>query len=339
VPLEESAVKNYDRFLSQPVGNGSFRIAQPWSGTGPVLLERFDRALNEPEIDGIRFVPYPDAANSWLPFLEGDLDVAEVPFGRIQSAREQFGDRGYVPQLNGAYFGLDVKSKQLKDVRLRVAISRAIDREAIAKNVFKGTLAPPRGAVPRGMPGFGQDICERLCTYSPKAARRLVRQLPRKGRKVSIAYNKDPVQKRAVAIVERNLEDIGIKVNVNAYPFQKYLQLLSDNDLRMYRLGWIAEYPSPDVFMSSLFASGSADNHSGFSSKRVDKLLSKAHRETSPAKRERLYLTAERLVLQKMPVVPVGSFVMRWAAQDWVKDIDFDVTGGFDAAPVSIEGR
>jgi ABC-type oligopeptide transport system substrate-binding subunit len=104
----------------------------------------------------------------------------------------------------------------------------------------------------------------------------------------------------------------------------------------MYRLGWIAEFPLPDVFLSSLFESDAPDNHSGFESRRVDSLLRRAHAESSELKRVELYRKAERAILKQAPIVPLGSFVTHWAAQPRVEGIDFDVMGGFDAAGISL---
>ena len=104
----------------------------------------------------------------------------------------------------------------------------------------------------------------------------------------------------------------------------------------MYRLGWIAEYPSPDVFLTPLFTSASADNHSGFTSARVDQLLAEARRSKSEGKRLQLYIEAEREIMRAAPIVPLGTFESHWVAQRAVRGIAFDVMGGFDAAEVSL---
>ena len=123
---------------------------------------------------------------------------------------------------------------------------------------------------------------------------------------------------------------------MKAYPFDKYLRRLRAGDQEMYRLGWIAEYPVADVFLSSLFASDSPDNHSGFSSKKIDKLLAKAHKEADEDKRIELYRKAEQKIMAEVPIVPIGTFVTHWAAQETVENVFFDVMGGFDAVAVRL---
>ena len=336
VPLKAKAVRNVDKFLSEPIGNGPFQIAEAWSPGDQVVLRSFPGFYDTPKIDGIRFLPFPDSATSWLKFVQGDLDVAEVPAGQIEAAATEFGEAGFKPFLASYYFGLNLKSKQLKDIRLREAINRGIDRASIAERIYNGTMQAPRGIVPSGMPGFQENVCGELCDYSPEVATELVEGLTKKNRKVTLEYNEGEPHKTVAKVVKGNLTAIGLDVTVKPYAFPKFLDRLRENEHSMYRLGWIAEYPSPDVFLGSLFGADSPDNHSGFSSAKVDKLLEKARAERSAGRRLQLYIEAEKAILKKVPIVPIGSFVSHWAAQKDVEGIGFDVTGGFDAVDISL---
>ncbi|MGH2747125.1 MAG: peptide ABC transporter substrate-binding protein [Actinomycetota bacterium] len=335
VPVPQSAVADYNRFLSEPVGNGPLQIAEPWTG-GEVMLEDFPGFIDTPEIDGLRVMPFPDAAASWIPFLQGDIDIAEVPAGQLEAAAEEFGDDGFHPFLAGYYYGLNVDSKQVNNLRVRRAISFAIDREAIAENIYKGTLQPARGIVPVGMPGFFENVCVGTCDYEPERAKRIVDRLPPRARRVTLAFNQGSPHREVARAIRRDLRAAGLRVRLKSYRFSRYLKLLREGTQSAYRLGWISEYPSPDVFLWSLFHSSSPDNHSGFESKRVDRVLENARAEASENKRTQLYIRAEKLILESLPVVPVGSFVTHWAAQNNVVDLTFDIMGGFDAIDVSL---
>jgi peptide/nickel transport system substrate-binding protein/oligopeptide transport system substrate-binding protein len=339
VPVLPRAVSDIDRFLRAPIGNGAFQMAETWTPGQQVLLRSFPGFIQTPDLDGIRFVPFPDAAASWLPFLNGSVDVAEVPAGQIELAEKTYGSRGYQPFLAGYYYGLNVATKGLKNENLRRAINRAIDRTTIAENIYKETMQPPRGIVPEGMPGFQQDFCVKLCDFSPDVARELVQKVPHDLRTVTLEFNQGKPHSDVAQAVKSNLEDVGLTVRVRSYPFSKYLRRLSDGAQEVYRLGWIAEYPTPDVFLTSLFKSDSPDNHSGFVSTKVDALLDAAHAEPSENKRLQAYVAAEKAILREAPIVPIGSFQTHWAAHNKVQEIVFDQMGGFDAVGISIEGR
>jgi oligopeptide transport system substrate-binding protein len=341
VPLPKNAVEDIERFLTEPTGNGPFRMAAPWSGSGPIELEAFDDFYDAPKIDGVRFLVAREPSDAWLPFLDGRIDVAEVPVNQLLEAAGAYGQRGYKPLLNGYYYGFNLRARGIEQIRLRKAIGRAINREKIADEIYRGNLEPPRGIIPNGMPGFERDVCGTLCNYSRAAARRLVRKLPKKSRRVVLEFPSDepnaPQHRQVARSVASDLRAARLKVRIRSYPFKKYLKKLRDNKMAFYRLGWSAEYPVADDFLSPLFESDSPDNHFGFASRKVDRLLADARREKSIRKRTKLYVKAEKLILAKAPILPLGFFMTHYAAQPRVGDIRFDVLGGFDAADVTLE--
>jgi oligopeptide transport system substrate-binding protein len=338
VPLPEKAFKASDEFTARPIGNGPFELAQSFELGTAVVLRAVEGHFQDPDIEGIRFLPFPDAASSWVPFTNDQLDITEVPTTRIEQARKDYGDDGFVPLLVGSYYGFNLESDELEDPRKRLAINLAIDRNSLAQDIFAETLQVPRGIVPHGMPGFADDACGDLCRFDAGEARRLVRKLPEGRRRVTLEYTREQLQGRVARRIRNNLEQVGLDVRLRAYPFNRYLERLSDGDHSMYRLGWIGEYPDPYVFLSALFASDSPDNHTGFGSKRVDSLLAQAQRESDETARLNLYRRIEEVVLEQVPLLPVGSFRMFWAAAPRVRGVQFDVLGGFDAAGISLEG-
>ncbi len=337
VPITPGALQDLDSFLTQPVGNGPFQMAGPWSPGGALELEAFDGFYDPPSLGGILFIPFPDAAVSWLQFLDDEIDVAEVPSSEIESAGEEFGEEGFQPLLAGYYYGVNLDSPNFSDRRLRLAVNRAIDREVIAEGIYKGTMDAPRGIVPKGMPGFSSDICGSLCDHSPSSARRLIKKLPKRERTVSIDFTKGDPHDTIARSVQKDLKAVGLTAKVQGHGFNKFLELLRSGDSSLYRLGWIAEYPSPDVFLTPLFGSRSPDNHSSFASRRVDDLLDRARKAETEAKQVGLYRRAERAILADIPIVPIGSFNSFWAARPQVEGLRFDVMGGFDAGAASID--
>lgn len=337
-PVPKKAVTD-PRFLTAPIGNGPFQMMEAWTPGAPLALRRFDGFFRTPPLEGIRFTPFPDAASSWIPFTKGRFHVAEVPADQIEAARESYGDRGFAPLLAGYYFGYNVEKPTLQDKTLRLAISRGIDRDFIAEQIYRRTMEPPRGIVPVGMPGFQFDTCAQRCAYDPKAASKLVKRLPKDSRNITLEFTQGHPHSRVATAVKRNLEEIGLKVKLRSFGFGEYLRRLRAGEQEVYRLGWIAEYPVPDVFLRALFAGDSPDNHSNFSSSKVDGLLARARATASPGKREQLYIKAEQAILDQMPIAPIGTFVSHWAMQPEVGDLHFDAMGGFDAYAITLEAE
>ncbi|MDQ4144146.1 MAG: peptide ABC transporter substrate-binding protein [Actinomycetota bacterium] len=336
VPLSASAVNNANEFLRNPIGNGPFQMAQPWDVGGDIYLEAFAGAPRQPDIDGLHLVPYDEAATSWLDFLEGELDISEVPAGQIEDAGERYGERNFQPLMNGYAYGFNLTSKGLDDPKLRKAVNFSIDRGTIGKVVYNGIMEPARGIVPPGVPGFEKDICEKLCSFEPKIAKRLIKKVPAGKRKLTIQFPDETPHDEVAKLMKRNLTKTGFEVKLDGLSFNKFFDLLQTGAHSTYRLTWIAEFPSPDAYLAPLFESDSPDNHSGFSSKKVDALLEKARSQPKETKRLRLYRRVEKLILKEVPIVPIGYFTSHWAAQPEIKGLRVDSTGGFDAVTLTV---
>jgi oligopeptide transport system substrate-binding protein len=337
VPLPRKKVNDLDDFLKKPIGNGPFRLVRPWTAGEPVILEAYDDFYSPPELDGIQFTPFADAGESWLLFDQGDIHVAEVPVEQVQTAADAYGTRGYKEFLTGYYYAFNLDEGGFSNPRLRKAVSLAIDKRRIADRIYRASMEPIDGIIPPGMPGFEKNICEDPCSPRRGPARRMVRELPRKARAISLEFTRGPTHAQIAASIRRDLRKIGLRVTTRSYGFARYLKRLSSGQQGFYRLGWIAEYPSPDVFLGSMLRSASPENHTGFGSARIDRLLARAYRQPHERARIRLYRRAEKAAMRAYVIVPVGAFVHRWAARPEVKGIGFDVMGGFDAIGVSLE--
>jgi oligopeptide transport system substrate-binding protein len=73
----------------------------------------------------------------------------------------------------------------------------------------------------------------------------------------------------------------------------------------VYRLGWGADFPDPDNFMT-LFTTTSANNHTGWGDPRYDQLVDDAARELDPVRRQALYDEAQRILCEdQVPIIPL----------------------------------
>lgn len=321
----------------RPIGNGPFRMTRPWEPGSDLVLDAFDDFYGKPRLDGIRFRVYADPASSWIQFTNDENHVAEVPVGRYADAAGEYGAEP-VPILSSYYFGLNLERRALKSLRIRRAVTFAIDRAGIRDQIYKGAMRSARGIVPAGMPGAGGNACKTFCTHAPARAKRLMRRVPKRARDLLLEFTRGSPHERVAQRVARDLERVRFDVAVRGMSLRRYVRVLTRGAAGLFRLGWIAEYPSPGAVLDPLFRSTSPDNYTGFDSRRVDTLLSRARAEARDRVRARLYRRAERAILRAAPIVPIGSFVARWAVQPNVAGVEFDVMGGFDAAPVSIDG-
>ncbi|MGH9041677.1 MAG: ABC transporter substrate-binding protein [Acidimicrobiia bacterium] len=325
-------------FKDGPVGSGPFKVSG--QSAEAVDLAKVARAEGQPaaRLDGMRLARFdsPDAA--YQAFLTGSLDVAPVPPGRDS---KELADRGRLearPYLGVVFYAMNLKSADLAEPRLRQAVSLAIDRRRIVAEVYQGEVEVATGLVATGVPGRADDACGEPCEHDPDRARALIGEaFPNGGvPEVAIDHDDDPTQTAVAASIKADLDGVGIPSVTRPHPFAEYPQFLVSGQAELFRLGWVADYPSPDGFLVPLFYSTSAENLIGLASPEVDQALSSARAEPDRAKRQALYRDVERRVLDQFVVVPVAQLEVRMAVAKGVQSFTLNPLGSFDGTRIGM---
>src|SRR5438309_2507621 len=327
-------------FKQTPVGSGPFRRVDS-AAPGRLSLRRATGHVPEARVDGIDFVDFKDVDAASAAFQAGSVDVAPVPPARADDAAKNFGRQGMTPYIGLVFYGMNLKSPDLADPRFRQAIALAIDRKEIVDNVYQGSVALATGLVADGVPRRDPNACGDRCRHDPDRARALLAEAFPTGNipEVAIDHDDDPTQAAVAQVIKTDLDTVGIPAVLRPHPFADYGKFLVSGQQELFRLGWIADYPSPDGFLTPLFSSTSPDNLTGLASPEIDQTLTAARAEADPSKRLELYLKAAQLVLDQYVVVPIGQLESRLVAASRVKGFDLDPIGTFDGAVVSVSSK
>jgi oligopeptide transport system substrate-binding protein len=325
-----------DRFKEAPVGSGPFRLAA--AEEGRLRLQRFVGHRSAPKLDGIDLVRLADVEAAYTEFRAGRLDVAPVPPGQVASAAKRYGRRGMGPFMGLTFYAMNLKSPDLADARLRQAVSLAINRNRIVTEVYQGTVEAASGLVAEGVPERAPDACGDRCRHDPERAKVLVAEaFPGGGvPEVAVDHDDDPVQAAVAASIKADLDAAGIPSVLRSHPFAEYGQFLVSGQAELFRLGWIADFPSPDGFLHPLFLSTSPENVTGLASAEVDDRLRAARAEPDPQKRAGFYREAEAKVLEQFVVIPVAQLENRLVVAERVRSFSLTPMGTFDATVVTL---
>jgi peptide/nickel transport system substrate-binding protein/oligopeptide transport system substrate-binding protein len=325
-------------FPALPIGNGPYRLERAVERGAPILLSRFDGYYGpKARVDNLEFRVHATSEEAWPDFLAGELDVSEVPSSALLDAQSEFGTRGVVTLGRVLYCGFNQAIRHLRNPRLRVAVSLAIDREALTRGVYGAVAEPSTGIVPPTIPGSQDDACAGACFTDLDRAGSIVEKLPEGSRSFDLDFRDSSIGARlAVAVAER-LALAGLRVTPNAYEEDAFVRLFQRREHEFYCLVWVADFPRPQAFLEPLLLSTSPDNRTGFVDARLDRLLDRARGEEDPARREDLYRQAERRALELMPLVPLAWFHSRLAVKPYVQGFALDPSGTFDASSLSIQ--
>ena len=321
-------------FEAAPVGSGPFAL----SSRGPDVIALIAAGDNVP-LDGIEFHIFEDLGKAYDAFIRGDVDWSRVPPERVEDATVRFGDEGFVPYAGKLVFAFNMKNPKFSDSRVREAILKAIDRDALVRAVYGTTVEPLNSITVSGVPGFQSNACATLCDHNVGQARELLEEA-RGGQpplQVALDYDDDPTQEAVSRAIQSNLEEVGIRVELRPKPLGEYQNFVLSGQQEIFRLGWIAAYPSADAFLFPLFTTESPSNLTGYSVPAVDAQLRAARAEKDAEKRLELFRAAERSVMTSIPVIPLAQLMVHSVISDDVKGLKMSVMGTFDAAKVSKE--
>lgn len=337
VPRESAEAQPPEAVFGQaPVGSGPFRLD---SNDGRVLT-LFPAPGARTGVGRLDVVQYENVSDAYRAFTRGELDWARVPPEQSAAAARRYGTAAFRPYVAELFYGFNLESPKLADARFREAIVRAVDRRAVVAAVYQGAVRAADGVVLDGVPGHQPQACGR-CGYDPGRARRLLAEAFGDGAvpEVALDYDDDPGQEALARAVQAALGEVGITVALRPRPVDAYDQVALSGEQEIFRLGWVAAYPSPDAFLAPLFRSDSVNNLTGFSDPAVDELLRRARAEPDRAVRLGLYQEAERAVMDHVPLVPIGQFELHAVVADRVRNLVATSLGTFDASAVSLAGR
>ena len=212
------------------------------------------------------------------------------------------------PDLGIYFIGINQKNPVVggaKNLPLRQALSYSVDRNAVINTVSEGVPLTPNGVVPIGIPG--SNLSTLPYPYDPAKAKSIVQSLGTVPT-LKLWYNTGANHDKILAPVQAGWQAIGLKVTMTGLEWGTYLTKCSQGTQdELYRLGWLADYPSMDDFLYPLFYSAvsGTNTFSFYSNPTVDKLLTQARGTVDQTQRLQIYAQAEKQILADVPVIPL----------------------------------
>jgi peptide/nickel transport system substrate-binding protein len=331
VPHE--AVEQYGKdFRSHPCGTGPFRLRSWEEGQDLILLknehyfEKDSAGRPLPYLDAVKITFNDEKATEFLLFRQGQLDfINEIDASfkdEVLSKRGQLkaGWQGKIvlsvaPQLNTEYLGILVDSTsplvQRSPLRLRAirqAINYGFDRRKMML-YLKNSLGLPAesGFVPAGLPSF-DSVRVRGYHYDPTKAHQMlaIAGYPDGKGIPPIRLLTIPVYSDFASFVARQLEDIGLHIQVEVVQKSLLLEETAQSQALFFRGSWLADYPDAENYLSVFYSPNPAPpNYTRYKDPVYDRLYERALRENDDSVRYDLYRQMDQRVIDAAPVVPL----------------------------------
>jgi ABC-type transport system substrate-binding protein len=327
--LPKALIDAGGEFPADPVSSGPFEVS---TATKDVLSLTPVEGV-ETKSKRLELRLFDDKAAAYDALVAGRVDWSEVPPDKVAEAAKRFGRQQFKPYVAELFYAFNLKDPKFADVRLREAIVRAVDRKAIIDDVYEGSVRPADGLIVDGLAGHQADPCAGKCAFDITRSKALLAELAAEGvalPEVQIDFEDDATQTAVATAIQKALGAVGITAALRPKPLAEYQQFAVSGSQELFRLGWIAPYPSADAVLTPLFSSSSPNNLTGFSSAEVDEALRLARSTADPAAQVAQYQAAEKAVLAALPIIPIGQFEIQSVASDRVRDLTVTSAGSFD---------
>ena len=309
-----------------PVGTGPFKFEKYTPGVGVSLLKNenyWDAPM--PYLDGIEFQFLPDEAARLSAMMAKQIDMTWVPTPAVAAQAVKGTDLVLLAETYNkpVCLYLNNTKKPFDDVRVRRAISLALNRQEFVDTVALGHGSYGTTAVPPSDPFWLVPNAESLPYYKQdvaKAKALLVEAGFPNGFEVEVQTSGLPTHVMDAELVQGYLAEIGINAKISVLESAQRFANLRDRTYSM-SIGGGRPYADPDAYWYSDFHSSNKDtSHIGYSDPQLDKLLDNARQTTDPTARQKLYYDVQQLIADQVAMIwPYALPVRTELLQPYVK--------------------
>ena len=298
------------------VSNGAYVL------TEHVPQERSVRSRNEmywdnanTTIDEVVALVINDENVALTRFLAGELDRTDIPTGQYPTLKEEYPDEAVVfPRLCSYYYTINVSDSapdSLRDVRVRQALSYAVDRDIIVEKVTQEGQYPAYTFTPAATANFEVPSVPYGTWTQEERNTKAMELMADAGYgadsplDLTLIYNTDEGHKKvAIAISQMWKQTLGVNVTLENQEWKTFLEERGNQNYEVARAGWCGDYNEASTFLD-LVASGSGYNDAKYNNPEVDALLAEAKTADNP---QPLYTKVEEIIAEDMPIIPIYHY-------------------------------
>ncbi|HSZ08618.1 MAG TPA: peptide ABC transporter substrate-binding protein [Steroidobacteraceae bacterium] len=309
------------------ISNGPYTLAAWQPATGIDLTanpQYWDH--NNVHIKSVSYKFIPNDSSQYAGYRAGEIDVTDiVPANALPTLRQGYPSQLIIaPFLATAYYGINLTQEKLSNVALRQALAMAIDRKRLVESLGFGQSGA-YGFVPPGTADYTPQSWDWKTLADAERiaeARRLYAQAgfsTTKPLRLRVLFNTNEViQRTAVVIAAMWREVLGIEVELTAEEFKVFLQSRHDTSRwDVARLAWTADFNDASNFLDVMRVH-SPNNDMGYVNPQFDSALDKAADMTDVSRRRAALQSAEKVMLDDYPIIPLYYFVSKRLVKPYV---------------------
>jgi peptide/nickel transport system substrate-binding protein len=218
------------------------------------------------------------------------------------------------PAIEAQRWCFQLAKEPVKDPRVRQAISLAIDRDVIIKDLLLGYGRDVDSPIPPGLIGHTSMAKK---TYNPDKARQILKQAGYQNLSVDFVLMKDlyPKQLEIAQAVAAMLGEVGVKVNIRNLEIATAREQRTAGNYDIFYSGWAHMPHDPDWYLGQWFTKAGAAGLTRYDNPRVEQLIAEA-RVPDPKVRQQKYEEIQRILWDEEPEIWPYYSVAIYAVSD-----------------------
>ncbi|MGH9369229.1 MAG: ABC transporter substrate-binding protein, partial [Thermoanaerobaculia bacterium] len=354
LPAHRFAGQVFDRAPDNraPLSNGPYRLAS-WKAQESIVLERNPRYWATPgHFDRILFRIVPENAVAYRALLRADLDETwiDAELKRRAAADPAFAACCRVVEfydLDYNYIALDVRQPFFADPRARRALTMLLDREAIARDLFRGSARVLSGPWAPESPAYDPSIPP--LPYDPEAASALLEEAGWRDRDGDGTRDRDgrefdfellvsagnTIGRQIDETFADSLARAGVRARVRPLEWAAFVERLDSGSFEAASLASSAADPNPDPYpyWHSSQWPPNGFNSGFYRNREADRLMDEARSEGEEKRRIALYHRLHRLFRDDAPAVFVVNSTKKYALSRRLQGVETSPLGLFSIWP------
>jgi oligopeptide transport system substrate-binding protein len=280
-------------------------------------------------IKNVNLYPLVDTNSSIAKYKSGDLETTwTIPVDQFKDLKKKYNGQVKVVPLEGiVYYNINMMRPEFKDIRLRKALTMAIDRDIITKNVLTAGAVPLYGPVTVTIDNAKYDAIQynwrnKSREEQIKEAKQLYKDAgysEEKPLKLTISYATDDEQKKvALAVASMWNSILGIKVNIQNQDWKTFLQIRHNGDYEISFGRWYADYNGISTY-TQLFLCNYPANDTKYCNYDYDRYINLANTSINGNDQYQYNSKALNIVLNDYVVIPLYQAIAKRMVKPYVK--------------------
>lgn len=322
--------------VGKMVTSGAYRLKEHVIN-GYILAEKnpYYYDAQSVRIPTVKYFPFEDTNTAIASYESGGLDLTgdTIPVNRYKTLLKEYPTQLHSVQQEGLYYyAINTKLPELKDVRVRQALSMAVDRYVITQLLLDSHPKSLYSVVTKTIAnGEYADIeypwANESRTQQIAEAKKLYQEAgygPNHPLKLSISFNtNDGHQRLALAIASMWKQVLGVETTIQNQEWKTFIDTRQQGDFVIARDGWVADYNAISTYLI-LYECNNPQNHSNYCDKQYDQLVDKGNVSLSPQEQQQYYHEALQIALNNYTIIPIYQYTYHRLVKPYVLGYDID---------------